>query len=146
MKILASVQEDEDRKLGQSIEKFYNTIDFKPVTEYAQNLLKLKTLNMAYSLYSKRLYYAIEIKSDDISKKVDILSAIFKECYIINFGARIVLANNHEYIKGADPQFVANLNVDLQYKSNDGGSNSISLFRAQYSQSKNEWEFFSYLD
>mgnify|MGYP000500005568 CR=1 FL=1 len=54
MKILASVQEDEDRKLDQSIEEFYNTIDFKPVTEYAQNLLKLKTLNMEYSLYSKR--------------------------------------------------------------------------------------------
>ena len=58
---------------------------------------------MQYSLYSKGLYYAIEIKSDDISKKVDILSAIFKECSIINFGARIVLANDREYIKGADP-------------------------------------------
>lgn len=144
MKILASVQED--GKLDEAIEKFYNIIDFKPVTEYAQNLLKLKTLNMEYSLYSKDLYYAISIKSNDISKKVDILSAIFKECYIINFGTRIVLANNHEYIKGADPQFVANLNVGLQYKSNDNGTNSISLFRAQYPQSKGEWEFFSYLD
>lgn len=145
MKILASVQQEDD-KLDQSIEEFYNTIDFKPVTEYAQNLLKLKTLNMEYSLYSKGLYYAIEIKSDDISKKVSILSTIFKECSLINFGGRIHIENQHEYIKGAEPKFVLNLNIDLHYKSNDNGTNSISLFRAQYSQSKGEWEFSLYLD
>ena len=145
MKILASAQEEDD-KLDQSIEEFYNTIDFKPVTEYAQNLLKLKTLNMEYSLYSKGLYYAIEIKSDDISKKVSILSTIFKECSLINFGGKINISNKHEYIKGADPEFIANLDVDLHYKSNDNGTNSISLFKAQYSQSTKEWEFYREFD
>lgn len=71
-----------------------------------------------------------------------ILSALFKECKLVDFGGGIHLKNKQEYNDGAKPEFIATLNIDFWYKAKAGGTNSVTLVEAQYIQSEGKWEFF----
>lgn len=141
MKILASVQRED--KLQNEIEEFYYTIPLQDVTGYIEKLLQINKLDITYNLVNNRI---VLLNSPNLVNESPILSAIFKECKLIDFGGGIYLKNKQEYNDGARPEFTATINIDLQYKSNDNGTNSISLFRAQYSQSKGEWEFYRDFD
>lgn len=145
MKILAS-KSDDAQKLAELKEQFYNTIDFKPVTEYAQNLLKLKRLDMTYKFDNPQYYtnYAhVEAHSNDFVEANPILSAAFSQCYLVNFGGAIAVENKKEYEDGADPTFRLWLPIHLWYHSHSGGDNGINLFEAEYVQSTGKWTFIS---
>lgn len=144
MKILASRENNDE--LNQLIEEFYNTVDFKPVTEYAQNLLKLKRLDMKYGIElsnSGFSYSHIEVESNDFVEANPILSAAFSQCYLVNFGGAISVENKKEYEEGADPIFKIWMPIHFWHHSHSGGENGDKLFEANYSQSTGEWTFKS---
>lgn len=145
MKILAS-RTDEARKLDELTEQFYNTIDFKPVTEYAQNLLKLKRLDMTYKFDNPKYYVSyihVEVQSNDFVDTNPILSAAFSQCYLVNFGGAISVENKKEYEDGADPIFKIWMPIHFWHHSHSGGENGDKLFEANYSQSTGQWTFTS---
>lgn len=144
MKILAN--RTDDNQLDELIEEFYNTVDFKPVTGYAQNLLKLKTLNMNYRFENPKYYVSyihVEVQSNDFVDTNPILSAAFSQCYLVNFGGAISVENKKEYEDGADPIFKIWMPIHFWHHSHSGGENSDKLFEANYSQSTGEWTFKS---
>lgn len=146
MKILAN--RTDDNQLDELIEEFYNTVDFKPVTEYAQNLLKLKRLDMKYRFENPKYYVSyihveVEVESNDFADINPILSAAFSQCYLVNFGGAISVENKKEYEQGADPIFKIWMPIHFWHHSHSGGENGDKLFEANYSQSTGEWTFTS---
>lgn len=136
MKILAS---KDDNALTQLAEDFFNKLPLSEITQYAQDLLKLKRLDIKFSFDVK--YRQIELESNDFAHTNPILSAAFSQCYLVNFGGEIYVDNDKQYQKGANPLLVAYVPVHLWHHSHSGGENGDKLFIATYRSDENEWKF-----
>ena len=132
----------DDLALQQARQAYYDSIPFEELFSYIRNLLNMPDLELSSELYPRPQYAIISIMSNNISKTNNILSLAFRECTVGTGTSSLVFIENlEEYENGAEPFFKTQFRIDLLFESNTGKVDSVKLFTASYSESKNKWKF-----
>lgn len=132
----------DDLALQQARQAYYDSISFEELFSYIRNLLNMPDLELSSELYPRPQYAIISIRSNNISKTNNILSLAFRECTVGTGTSSLVFIENlEEYENGAEPFFKTQFRIDLLFESNTGKVDSVKLFTASYSESKNKWKF-----
>ena len=105
-------------------QKQLDEIDWNALTKKIENTIKVPV-----ELHIKLKNGKIDIISNDIIDKSGVMSSVFKELYIINFGSRV-----------DENELEIEINFRWIFKS--GGQNGSRLFSVSYNFNEKTWKFF----
>jgi hypothetical protein len=119
--------EDEGKEFTQEM---FDSIDWAPLESEIEKTVGTKVTLEKTRVKSRSEGYYVKIKSQNLADKSGVLSSVFKEVQIDNFGGSYNFEKDYLWVL-----------VHFSWEHKGGGSNGTELFTAWYEFKTKTWQF-----